>query len=193
MGSVAYFITQLAIYKWYILPIGWLDIIYHRLREPETAIENNQRSFTKRTPENTYLCIYKYIYIYILKKYILYYIYLYHVPLPTSNGEHCCLRKKREESWWNHIFKINMKPHHTLPKLQVMVPWGSMYDIFTYIWLTFMGNVGKYTIHGSSGVNCLFRLVVFHSWDFFYERDCYLGASLESQTTNHPQKNSLPL
>ena len=26
-----------------------------------------------------------------------------------------------------------------------------MYGIFTYIWLIFMGNVGKYTIHGSSG------------------------------------------
>ncbi len=24
-----------------------------------------------------------------------------------------------------------------------------MYDIFTYIWLIFMVNVGKYTIHGS--------------------------------------------
>ena len=26
-----------------------------------------------------------------------------------------------------------------------------MYGIFTYIWLIFMGNVGKYSIHGSSG------------------------------------------
>ena len=31
------------------------------------------------------------------------------------------------------------------------IPWGSMYGIFTYIWLIFMGNVGKYAIHGSSG------------------------------------------
>ena len=28
---------------------------------------------------------------------------------------------------------------------------GSMYGIFTYIWLIFMVNVGKYTIHGSYG------------------------------------------
>ena len=28
----------------------------------------------------------------------------------------------------------------------------SMYGIFTYIWLIFMGNVGKYTIHGWSGI-----------------------------------------
>ena len=30
-------------------------------------------------------------------------------------------------------------------------PIGSMYRIFTYIWLIFMVNVGKYTIHGSYG------------------------------------------
>ena len=27
-----------------------------------------------------------------------------------------------------------------------------MYSIYTYIWLIFMVNVGKYTIHGSYGV-----------------------------------------
>ena len=32
-----------------------------------------------------------------------------------------------------------------------MFPIGSMYGIFAYIWLIFMGNVGKYTIHGSYG------------------------------------------
>ena len=30
-------------------------------------------------------------------------------------------------------------------------PIGSMYGIFTYIWLISMVNVGKYTIHGSYG------------------------------------------
>jgi len=30
-------------------------------------------------------------------------------------------------------------------------PLPSMYGIFTYIWLFFMVNVGKYTIHGSYG------------------------------------------
>ena len=28
------------------------------------------------------------------------------------------------------------------------LPIGSMYSIHTYIWLIFMVNVGKYTIHG---------------------------------------------
>ena len=30
-------------------------------------------------------------------------------------------------------------------------PIESMYGIFTYIWLIFMVNVGKYAIHGSYG------------------------------------------
>ena len=34
----------------------------------------------------------------------------------------------------------------------IAVPIPSMYGIFTYIWLIFMVNVGKYSIHGSSGV-----------------------------------------
>ena len=32
------------------------------------------------------------------------------------------------------------------------IPIGSMYGIFNYIWLIFMVNVGKYTIHGSYGI-----------------------------------------
>ena len=32
-----------------------------------------------------------------------------------------------------------------------LFPIPSMYDIFTYIWLIFMVNVGKYPIHGSYG------------------------------------------
>ena len=34
---------------------------------------------------------------------------------------------------------------------QRIKPTGSMYGIFTYIWLKFKVNVGKYTIHGSNG------------------------------------------
>ena len=44
----------------------------------------------------------------------------------------------------------------------VMLPIPSMYGIFTYIWLTFMVNVGKYTIHGWCGL--VFR------WLFFSKR-----------------------
>ena len=30
-------------------------------------------------------------------------------------------------------------------------PTGSMYGIYTYIWVIFRANVGKYSIHGSYG------------------------------------------
>ena len=33
----------------------------------------------------------------------------------------------------------------------LLQPTPSMYGIFTYIWLIFMVNVGKYTKHGSYG------------------------------------------
>ena len=38
------------------------------------------------------------------------------------------------------------------------IPMGSMYGIFTYIWLIFRLNVGKYTIHGSYGILSLNRI-----------------------------------
>ena len=50
-------------------------------------------------------------------------------------------------------------------------PIGSLYGIFTYIWLIFMVNVGKYTIHGCYGniVRSLFGTRVLHrcvGWHF---------------------------
>ena len=38
-----------------------------------------------------------------------------------------------------------------LQKIVLPSPIGSMYDIFAYIWLIFMVNVGEYAIHGSYG------------------------------------------
>ncbi len=38
---------------------------------------------------------------------------------------------------------------HFIGNRRLITPIGSMYDIFTYIWLIFMVNVAKYTIHGS--------------------------------------------
>ena len=43
-------------------------------------------------------------------------------------------------------------------------PIGSMYGIFTYIWLKFMVNVAKYTIHGRYG-NWLFAI---NEYRFFF-------------------------
>ena len=38
----------------------------------------------------------------------------------------------------------------------IYIPIGSMYGIFTYIWLKSMVHVGKYTIHGSHGCSVLY-------------------------------------
>ena len=40
-------------------------------------------------------------------------------------------------------------------------PIGSMYGIFPHIWLIFMVNVGKYTIHGSYGFGNLNKFIFF--------------------------------
>ena len=49
IGGRWYIITQLAIYKWYILAIGGLYITYYRLREPETAIEQCLKSWERHS------------------------------------------------------------------------------------------------------------------------------------------------
>ena len=46
-------------------------------------------------------------------------------------------QKKTMKNMWIHLILAN--------------PIPSMYGIFTYIWLIFMVNVGKYTIHGLFG------------------------------------------
>ena len=47
--------------------------------------------------------------------------------------------------------KWRKKKHQSInPRL--LIPIASMYGIFTYIWLIFMVNVGKYTLHGWYGI-----------------------------------------
>ena len=47
--------------------------------------------------------------------------------------------------------KMEKKKHQSInPRL--LIPIASMYGIFTYIWLIFMVNVGKYTLHGCYGI-----------------------------------------
>ncbi len=41
--------------------------------------------------------------------------------------------------------------HHPGYNYPLLESIGSMYGVFAYIWLIFMVNVGKYTIHGSYG------------------------------------------
>ena len=42
----------------------------------------------------------------------------------------------------------------------ILLPIPSMYGIFTYIWLIFMVNVGKYTIHGFYGLFVFIRSIL---------------------------------
>ena len=42
--------------------------------------------------------------------------------------------------------------------LALTIPIGSMYGIFTYIWVIYGVNVGKYSIHGSYGIKFAHRL-----------------------------------
>ena len=44
-------------------------------------------------------------------------------------------------------------------KVPVFVPIGSMYGIFTYMWVIYGVNVGKYSIHGSCGVGQIPKIV----------------------------------
>ena len=44
------------------------------------------------------------------------------------------------------------------------MPRCSMYGIFTYIWAIIGVNVGKYSIHGASGMVCVSYEIVAHLW-----------------------------
>ena len=69
------------------------------------------------------------------------------------------------KDWWNQGFKyfnymngrcFCYKTRHVWQfciSYSLNIPIPSMYGIFTYIWLMFIVNVGKYTIHGCYGIN----------------------------------------
>ena len=41
--------------------------------------------------------------------------------------------------------------------MAIGIPICSMYGIFTYIWVIFRANVGKYSIHGAYGIGNMMR------------------------------------
>ena len=51
-----------------------------------------------------------------------------------------CFRSGSSGLYWLHLREAS------LFRKESFIPVGSMYEIFTYIWLIFMVNVGKYTI-----------------------------------------------
>ena len=64
---------------------------------------------------------------------------------PTIPLFHITFRSPKKREISRESFGLRIPFHHSIP-----IP--SMYGIFTYIWLIFMVNVGKYTIHGSYGI-----------------------------------------
>ena len=57
----------------------------------------------------------------------------------------CCINMLKSSEIHNVVLEM--------PKVMPIPRW-SMYGIFTYIWVIYGVNVGRYTIHGSSGIRC---------------------------------------
>ncbi len=67
-----------------------------------------------------------------------------HGPCDENKTHHGPGPNKKQRFQGRRAFSIRVMYSH--------LPIGSMYGIFSYIWLIFMVNVGKYTIHGSYGL-----------------------------------------
>ena len=65
-----------------------------------------------------------------------------------------------------------------------LIPICSMYGIFTYIWAIFGVNVGKYSIHGASGIELIFTWFDFNEFDMNLPgsrlRPAYFGSLVAS-------------
>ena len=92
-------------------------------------------------------------------------IYIYYIYINISSLTklykgmvfHQILRNRIPFSKGNSTVKVTGRSPFYAPGTRYVystIPIGSMYGIFTYIWLRFMVNVGKYTIHGSYGIFC---------------------------------------
>ena len=62
-----------------------------------------------------------------------------------------CTRWGPQDSYWLVVWNMNFMFHFTYPIC-------SMYGIFTYIWLIYGVNVGKYSIHGAYGYGIILHI-----------------------------------
>ena len=63
----------------------------------------------------------------------------------------------------------------------IVVPAGSIYGIFNYIWLILVVNVGKwYTIHDT----CILRILLKHYWNHFQQFTVVMSYSLTDLLAN---------
>ena len=74
------------------------------------------------------------------------YIYIYQQGFVDQRYHHPKQRNSKAEGVFGGV---KLGPH---PLSSTKIPILSMYGVLTYIWLIFMVNVGKYTIHGWYGI-----------------------------------------
>ena len=79
---------------------------------------------------------------------------------PVTLKTYCLFVRETTEILCFFLFRSS--PATRKKNITKSLPIGSMYGIFTYIWLILVANVGKYTIHGSYGLSVSFFL-----WQLF--------------------------
>ena len=81
---------------------------------------------------------------------------LFHKPLKGSTEKSISISRVRvmdrqldcREKGGGGVKLMEINLRNLFSNKKTSFPIGSMYGIFTYVWLIFMANVGKYTIHG---------------------------------------------
>ena len=68
------------------------------------------------------------------------------------------------QKWIRNISWFHKPEGLANPSVMYPIPMPSMYGIFTYIWLIFMVNVEKYTIHGCYGIDMMRAEKAESSW-----------------------------
>ena len=87
------------------------------------------------------------------------------IPVSQTNVLHVCHKEKQHKKvlraqgiGYFQATRMSLpvgfprKKGRLLNRSCLYMPIGSMYGVFSYIWLIFMVNVGKFSIHGSYGI-----------------------------------------
>jgi hypothetical protein len=112
----------------------------------------------------------------------LWYIYKmvnFHSYAKQPKGISCRLDSHQVQDVW--ILSLARNNNKTV--IDSIHPLCSMYGIFTYIWVIFRANAGKYSIHGASGYLACFLTI--HHWQilsFPLQSPAAVFSSLRSST-----------
>ena len=112
--------------------------------------------------------------------------------LPTVHG--CELKNwpwkmRSSEENFNGAFSSHVVPK---PYTIIYIYICSMYGIFTYIWVIFGVNVGKYSIHGASGIyvySCFCIIILYISWFPIFHGTCHVFESCQGSCSCGPFHN----